>query len=771
MKKIALLFCLLFQVLLGTNYPQKSNFDLKKHSLSKSSSDSKHYLEYHSHDNDKYEISLSEGGYFTIGILSGKEKVQADNNCAITYGHPYAKTSYPLFSIDGKWHKVDEYFANTFPKSQDSSLTTQSLLKNNISFKFTIELTSQNNTILKTKIINKDSVQHTIGNGVVLDPALGKGGDGYIKTNNNFLEQKSKLNSRKELTIWEKNKGAKGLCTNIQSLQGNFNQIIVDNWHLANNIKKPELSSNNIQKLFDTVLKFYWSDQELSPGDSIVKTVQVSFPEPDFNSKIFTRSNLPHFFDMNDGAMFPRSFDSYFELIRTKQSTQQTGLINLDTPNSITLDSATYPIDFNGKNIVNKKVHFNTKLCYEDKIVQVTSEITSDGTIIDELSRNIFIPQTPTSDTGLTVYDDSLVTSNYPEVSLIYNVEENATGRKITDLRKENIFLYENGNSIKDFELGHYESEGTQLADIVFVLDCSGSMENEINAVKNNINDFASKLKEQGFNFQIGVITFSTSVDDVWDFTDDLSEIKSNLSSIDLWGGTEDSPSAIMRARNLSWRDKSKRSIIWITDEQYPEDNYTAEDVVDRMLEMGVSVSGIGPDGLQTDWFNPIVNPTGGNFYDITGDFETILLDIADFGRKYRYQLTYESKNTNNTDNKIKLDLRYKGLGTQKNFVYNVPNSTNENIVSIYPNPFNSRVNFKINAQKVSISNISIYNILGQKVDEYSINPIRDFYNLKWTGRNINGQKVSSGTYFIQVSGEYNSGKKLLKTNKIIYLK
>ncbi|HPN45831.1 MAG TPA: hypothetical protein PLP19_20265, partial [bacterium] len=51
----------------------------------------------------KLEYSLITGGYFTIGTLSGSSTSTLDDNCGISFGHPYAMTSYPLLGIDGAW--------------------------------------------------------------------------------------------------------------------------------------------------------------------------------------------------------------------------------------------------------------------------------------------------------------------------------------------------------------------------------------------------------------------------------------------------------------------------------------------------------------------------------------------------------------------------------------------------------------------------------------------------------------------------------------------
>src|SRR3990172_5226483 len=61
--------------------------------------------------NDVSEISLLSGGYFTIGTSKGIYTTDLDDLCNISFGHPYAKTSYPLLAVDGVWGEFDDFFS------------------------------------------------------------------------------------------------------------------------------------------------------------------------------------------------------------------------------------------------------------------------------------------------------------------------------------------------------------------------------------------------------------------------------------------------------------------------------------------------------------------------------------------------------------------------------------------------------------------------------------------------------------------------------------
>ncbi|MBN2365235.1 MAG: hypothetical protein EH225_04320 [Calditrichaeota bacterium] len=84
-----------------------------------------------------------------------------------------------------------------------------------------------------------------------------------------------------------------------------------------------------------------------------------------------------------------------------------------------------------------------------------------------------------------------------------------------------------------------------------------------------------------------------------------------------------------------------------------------------------------------------------------------------------------------------------------------------------YPNPFNSRTNFKVqippNLQNEKM-NIDIFNVIGQKI--VSIKVMNNSL-LYWDGKDYYGNQVSSGRYHYQLR----SGNKVYKNGSVILLK
>jgi hypothetical protein len=84
-----------------------------------------------------------------------------------------------------------------------------------------------------------------------------------------------------------------------------------------------------------------------------------------------------------------------------------------------------------------------------------------------------------------------------------------------------------------------------------------------------------------------------------------------------------------------------------------------------------------------------------------------------------------------------------------------------------YPNPFNPTINIDYALPNQELVNLSIINLLGQKVKTL-VNDIQEpgNYSFKWDGKDFNGANLQSGIYFAVISR--NSGQSIVK---ITYLK
>ena len=84
-----------------------------------------------------------------------------------------------------------------------------------------------------------------------------------------------------------------------------------------------------------------------------------------------------------------------------------------------------------------------------------------------------------------------------------------------------------------------------------------------------------------------------------------------------------------------------------------------------------------------------------------------------------------------------------------------------------YPNPFNAQTNIKYYLPQNSRLNLSIYNIIGQKVKTL-VDGLQTagFQSITWDGRDKSGAEVASGVYFCRLKTDYSQ-----ETKKMVLLK
>jgi hypothetical protein len=89
------------------------------------------------------------------------------------------------------------------------------------------------------------------------------------------------------------------------------------------------------------------------------------------------------------------------------------------------------------------------------------------------------------------------------------------------------------------------------------------------------------------------------------------------------------------------------------------------------------------------------------------------------------------------------------GLGVDQD---NLPDRGEYALAQNYPNPFNSQTTLHYNLKEDGIVNISIYNILGQKIRELCNNFQRIGANrISWDGKDDQNRDLSSGIYFYKI--------------------
>ena len=506
----------------------------------------------------------------------------------------------------------------------------------------------------------------------------------------------------------------------------------------------------------------------LNPGEQRSFAVDMVLAEPDFPDGLFLRTDLPTFFSIENGQLCPRSRSAVVVVHNNSAGAAENVSLLLeggdsaepavpDVVFSIPPDSALYT-----------SVGVFMQERFEDLVIPMTLSVLDNGVEVDRLERNVFVPAVPFSNTGLTVEIDSVLTANLPEVEVLFHAEVEETGQPLTELRPEDIFFYEDGQRIRDFSLAKDTTGGVEQADIVFVLDVTGSMSGEIRAVRNNIIEFSDSLSARGVDYRLGMVTFLDEIGTVYPFTSDVQVFRERVAAQQAQGGRdrpENSLLALITATEFDFRPKAGRFVIWITDADYHINNavtsLTVQQVVNALLAEGIVVHGIGDTQFQTDFFNPILNATGGAFFDINGNFRDILLELSRMRGLRSYLLNYTSQAVAGRPQTVTVEIHYAGLGGSTTVALGT--GKGEGLLGVsepagpppgvenYPNPFNAATRIRIRNPQRHGGHVDIINVLGQRVRRLPFAEGQDTVQLVWDATDQSGAPLAGGVYLAQV--------------------
>ena len=116
-------------------------------------------------------------------------------------------------------------------------------------------------------------------------------------------------------------------------------------------------------------------------------------------------------------------------------------------------------------------------------------------------------------------------------------------------------------------------SDSDAPVDLVFLLDISNSMQDNIYSVARRLQEMAALLEEGSVDFQIGIVTFHTRMPlktesvEIMKLTDDIEKVRKKLRSVKCSGG-EKSLNAIMKSvGQVKFRKGAERRFVFVTDE------------------------------------------------------------------------------------------------------------------------------------------------------------------------------------------------------------
>ena len=185
-------------------------------------------------------------------------------------------------------------------------------------------------------------------------------------------------------------------------------------------------------------------------------------------------------------------------------------------------------------------------------------------------------------------------------------------------------------------------------ADIVFIVDTTGSMGYCVDNVKDNINAFVDEITSAGINSYFALVEYkdilcdgknSTNVkksrnESNWFSTS--NDFKEEIEKLGISGGGDEPESlidALEMARRLDMRKTSQKFFIVVTDAGFKIDNnydiQSMDEMIDLLIKEEINVSVVS-NSLHKSKYDTLYKATNGVFADIQGYFKDELFSIAD---------------------------------------------------------------------------------------------------------------------------------------------
>lgn len=281
-------------------------------------------------------------------------------------------------------------------------------------------------------------------------------------------------------------------------------------------------------------------------------------------------------------------------------------------------------------------------------------------------------------------------------VELNFGLTDNS-GQPVGNLKPENVKVFEDGKQAKIIDFRGV-GQGRPV-DIVFVLDVTESMQPYIDAVKQNVIQFAQDLSANNRDYRLGLVTFEDYVVSKYpdcncayrnSFTSDVHQFTDWVSSLHAGGGgdiPEDQLDALAYAASFPFRPQAEGIIIIVTDApphhkgdgsrytQHDQAYYdhhsrdtdvtdeTGDDVAATLKKNGLTLYAVVPPPFIAPEYQQIVDATHGKSYNIIteeGRFASLVREIG-HSIATEYSLTYRTPRPieDGTDRSVELQVEY----------------------------------------------------------------------------------------------------------------
>lgn len=253
-------------------------------------------------------------------------------------------------------------------------------------------------------------------------------------------------------------------------------------------------------------------------------------------------------------------------------------------------------------------------------------------------------------DSSLRLTVRNIDITRFPLISVVFDAMT-ADNFAVYGLERTDVQITENGREQNVVSLSMITRANRVPVDFVFLIDQTASMTDKIRGVKQNIDEFTTRLASRGIDYRLGLIVFDDNIAQRRWLTDDISEFKSWIDGITAGGGGDEKENALEALRavtGMNFRSSANRCIVLVTDapyHQYGEHGwgrtiYTAETMALLLSKRGIRTFCIVNPAVTG--YHLISRATGGQLFDINQPFAEILNNFA-VTMTSLYTVTYQS--------------------------------------------------------------------------------------------------------------------------------
>jgi Mg-chelatase subunit ChlD len=272
-------------------------------------------------------------------------------------------------------------------------------------------------------------------------------------------------------------------------------------------------------------------------------------------------------------------------------------------------------------------------------------------------------------------------------------------GQPVGNLTKDDVQVFEDGQPAK---ILYFRGVGQgRPVDIVFVLDITESMQPYIDAVKQNMINFAQDLAQNHRDYRLGLVTFEDYVVSAYPdcncaysktLTPDVQKFTEWVGTLHAGGGgdiPEDPLDALAYASTLPFRPDAQGIIIMITDApphvagdgpdrtgdsayrlHHPDPNAdvteeTGASVASKLSKNGLTLYAVAPPPFIAPQYQEVVQATHGRLYNIVTEENRFPELVREIGHSIatEYSLTYLTPRPieDGTSRSVELRVNYEG--------------------------------------------------------------------------------------------------------------